>query len=102
MFSQEFPLWQNILILDKIFFNGKISMFFRKSFPLWQNILILDKKFIDGKIFLFSLKFSLWQNTLILDKIFIDGDPPRLLSQATKHQTVASSHLELNRKILIC
>ena len=46
----------------------------------------------------FSQKFSLWQNILILDKIFIDGDPPRLPSQATKQQTVASSHLELNRK----
>ena len=105
LFEQKVPLvvMKHSNFGQDICFNGKIFfLVFHKSLPLWQNILIVDKIFFHGKIFLFfreeEKSFLLWQNILILDKIFIDGDPPRLPSQATKHQTEASSHLELNRK----
>ena len=115
--GQDILSWQNILVFQrrrkKLFAVAKYSNF-GQDILQWQSILVFQKEkvFLCGKIFklwtryssmakypCFSEKsFPLWQNILILDKIFIDGDPPRLPSQATKHQTEASSHLELNRK----
>ena len=92
VFHKSLPLWQNILIVDKIFFHGKIFLFFReeeKSFLLWQNILILDKIFFNGKVSLFfrKKKFSSvakysncgqdilqWQSILVFQKkVFLCG-----------------------------